>query len=57
MRAAFTVEEIMDTRKSLNRLDPDAMAKLRIQHAVARREGQGDRESGIANRESELANR
>jgi len=38
MRAAFTVEEIMDTRSSLNRLDPDAIAKLRIEPTIAREE-------------------
>jgi len=38
MRAAFTVEEIMDTRASLNRLDPHAAAKLRDGLELARRE-------------------
>ena len=38
MRAVFTVDEIMDTRASLNRLDPHAAARLRDGSKMARRE-------------------
>jgi len=38
MRPAFTVEEIMDTRPSLNRLDRQAAARLRDGLKLARRE-------------------
>jgi hypothetical protein len=38
MRAVFTIDEIMDTRRSLDRLDPDDIAKLRNEQKIAKRQ-------------------
>lgn len=48
MRAVFTVDEIMDTRASLNRLDPEAAVRLRGGLKLARRDG--DEEAGAQTR-------
>ena len=40
MRAVFTVDQIMDGRQSLTRLEPEQVAKLRDENRVARREQQ-----------------
>jgi hypothetical protein len=49
MRAVFTVDEIMDGRPALNRLEPDAVARLRAATELARREEPDIRE-GLTDR-------